>query len=354
MRVYLDNISGTPLDDEVFNAMVPYLKARHGNPGSQNVHGREAYAAIEKCRLKISQCLNVQPEGIAFTSGGNEAIRVAILSAVESTGIDHVVTTKYEHPTVLETLSLLQRKQDTRISYVKHKGDGTIDIHHLEYLLRTNTRNFVSVSHANIETGNLNDIGRISGLCEHYKALLHIDAIQTLGQYRYDLSKLKLNFLTASADKFYGPSGIGFLYSRNLANLSKLKYDKDFNDVTNAVGMTKALEIAYRDLAKRREYVENLKKRLINCFLDGLSDFRFVGNSAVLGKSHFAILTVEFPKTIQCQTLIQYLDDYHISVSSKSNSDSDLVHFSLSKFNTIQELDYVFEKLLTIYERVSI
>ena len=352
MRVYMDNISGTALDDEVFKTMVPYLQNQHGIPYSLHLNGREAKKVIEKSRNKIAQYLNAEPGEIAFTSSGSEALKTAIISAIESTGIDHVITTRYEHSSVLEILLVLQRKRDLRISYVMHHNDGRIDLHHLEYLLRTNTRNVISVSHAYVETGNLNDIGRISALAEHYKALLHIDAVQTLGHYRYDMGKLKAHFLTASADKFYGPKGVGFLYSRNVSSFSKPAYDKDFENVSNAAGLAKALEIGYRDLYKRKEYIEALKQKLTEYIRNGIPESSFIGNSALQDISHFAVLSVKFPNIKQ--NLLQYLDDYHISVSGTSENGFDVVHFSLSKYNTPEEIDYVFDKLSSIYTGATV
>lgn len=339
----MDNLSGTPLDDEVLKAMLPYFQHRQG---------KEAKATIEKCREKVAGYLNAQHGEIAFTSGGPDALRTALISAIESTGTDHVITTPYEHRTVLEVLRVLQRKHDVRISYVKHHDNGRIDLHHLEYLLRTNTRNLISVQHANAETGHLNDIGRISGLAEHYNALLHIDAIQTLGYYRYDLAKLKTHFLTASADKFYGPKGIGFLYSRKVNDFSRPAYDKDFDDLPNAVGLKKALELAYRDLYKRKDYIGNLKQKLALAILEAVPVARFNGNSSIPDKSHFAILSVTFPEAEE--NLLEYLEEYHIAVSGNNNAIAVTIHFSLSKYNTAEEIDYVVEVLSSVYKAANV
>jgi cysteine desulfurase len=214
MRVYLDNAATTPLDKEVFEAMTPYLLNHFGNPSSHHEHGRKAKNAIDQCRATIAGLLNAHPEEIIFTSGGTEADNMAILSAVRGEGIHHVITTRFEHHAVLNTLKSLESKGEIWVSYIKHDQNGTLDLTHLEYLLQTSPRSLVSVMHANNEVGNLNDIEEIGNICEKYNALFHSDTVQTIGHYRHDVKTLKVHFLAASAHKFHGPKGIGFLYCR--------------------------------------------------------------------------------------------------------------------------------------------
>lgn len=251
MGIYLDNAATTALDTEVFNAMTPYLLEQYGNPSSSHAHGRDAKKAIEASRATIARLLNALPEEIIFTSGGTEADNLALFSAIKGSGIDHVITTRFEHHAVLHTLNELQKTHKIRVSYINHDEHGNLDLKHLEYLLRTNTRNLVSVMQANNEIGNLNDIERIGELCEHYKALFHSDTVQTIGHYRHDLSKLKVHFLAASAHKFHGPKGVGFLFARKGTILSKLIHGggqerslrAGTENIPGIVGLAKALEL---------------------------------------------------------------------------------------------------------------
>ena len=202
MEVYLDNATSTLIDEDVFATMLPYLRGNYGAPSAKHAHGRAAYKIIEKHRSGVASVLGVSGQEITFTSGDAESLKLAIISAIENTGIDHIITSKFEHPATASIFWALQRKFNTRISYLKHEDDGAIDFDHFAFLLRTNTKNFISLSHANIETGNLNDIKKITDLSSHYQSLVHIDAVHTIGHFNYDLSKI--DFLSASADRFHG------------------------------------------------------------------------------------------------------------------------------------------------------
>src|SRR5207248_2783821 len=139
-----------------------------------------------------------------------------------SAKIDHVITTPFEHPAVLQTLRSLVKSHRIAVSYLRHDHLGNLDLGHLHYLLRTNTRNLVSVMHGNNETGNLHEIYQIGALAKRFGAVFHSDAVQTMGHYSYDLVELPVQFLAASAHKFHGPKGIGFLYARKGTQLSRL------------------------------------------------------------------------------------------------------------------------------------
>jgi len=375
MKIYLDNAATTPLDQDVFEAMTPYLLNHYGNPSSKHGPGREAGAALEASRATIARLLNALPEEIIFTSGGTEADNIAIVSAVTCNHIDHVITTPFEHPAVLETLRSLTAKNHTRVSFIKHDSKGNLDLRHLEYLLCTNTRNLVSVMHANNEVGNLNDIVQIGELCEKYSALFHTDTVQTMGHYRHDLSRLKVHFLAASAHKFHGPKGVGFLYRGKGQRLNRLIHGggqesgvrAGTENIPGIVGMAKALEIAYGQMEADHSHIQNLKYHLISRLTAALPDVRFNGNSADLNNSLYTVLSVSLPATDT--DLLRYLDAEGIAVSGGSacsgGSASHVlkalgtdparttIRFSFSKFNTKAELDHVAEKLAAVYRLVA-
>ncbi|HEY0245162.1 MAG TPA: cysteine desulfurase family protein [Mucilaginibacter sp.] len=375
MKVYLDNAATTPLDKEVFEAMTPYLLNHFGNPSSQHQHGREAKAAIENCRAAIAGLLNALPEEITFTSGGTEADNTAILSAVKGAGIRHVITTQFEHHAVLHTLNALQQSGDIFINYIKHDQNGSLDLNHLEYLLQTSPRSLVSVMHANNEVGNLNDIEKIGEICERYQALFHTDTVQTIGHYRHDLKQLKVHFLAASAHKFHGPKGIGFLYCRKGVKLTQLihgggqerKQRAGTENIPGIIGLTKALQIAYEHMDEHREYVQDLKTQMITRITESLPDARFNGNSANEKLSLYTILSVCLPSV--GTDLLRCLDQQQIAVSGGSacssgsashvlsalgvDSGRDTIRFSFSKFNTLQEIDHVAQSLASICQLVA-
>jgi cysteine desulfurase len=377
MRIYLDNAATTPLDKEVFHAMTPYLLHHFGNPSSLHGHGREAKKAIENCRATIAKLLNALPEEIIFTSGGTEADNTAILSAVHGHSITNVITTRFEHHAVLHTLQALKNKQAIKLSFIEHDEKGNLDLKHLEYLLSSNARSLVSVMHANNEIGNLNDIEEIGQICERYNALFHTDTVQTIGHFRHDLQKLKVHFLAASAHKFHGPKGIGFLFCRKGIKVTQLiqgggqegKLRAGTENIPGIIGLTRAFEIACQHLETHHQYIQGLKSHMVNRLVQLFPDVKFNGNSADAAKSLYTVLSVCLPSRAFTHGLIGCLDDQGVSVSGgsacsagssshvlsaiKTDPLGDTVRFSFSKFNTIAEIDIAIGKLAAIYQCIA-
>ena len=377
MRIYLDNAATTPLDTEVFNAMTPYLLNHFGNPSSHHEQGRQVRQAIEDCRATIAGLLNASPQEIIFTSGGTEADNTAILSAVHGEGINHVITTRFEHHAVLHTLNALQAKGLVTVSYIEHDSKGTLNLAHLVDLLQKKPRSLVSVMHANNEIGNLNDIETIGQLCERYNALFHTDTVQTIGHYRHDLQKLKVHFLAASAHKFHGPKGVGFIYCRKGIKLTQLIHGGSqeralragTENIHGIVGLTKALQIAYEHIDEHQQHIQNLKSYLISRLIDDVPGVRFNGNSAVANKSLYTVLNVGLPSLNYARNLLRCFDEQGISVSGGSacstgsashvlqaietGAQKDNIRFSFSKLNTYAELDRVIDTLVNIYQTIA-
>jgi cysteine desulfurase len=375
MSIYLDNAATTPLDPAVLTAMTPYLLANFGNPSSQHQFGREAKAALERSRKIIANLIGADADEIIFTSGGTEADNLAIVSAITCGKIDHVITTPFEHPAVLQTLKSLSKQYHTRISHVKHNAAGDLDLDHLEYLLRTNTRNLVTIMHANNEIGNLNDIAAIGKLCEKYKAVFHTDAVQTMGHLAFDLSKLNIDYLAASAHKFHGPKGVGFLYCRKGSKLTRLIHgggqEKQVRagteNLPGIIGMTKALQLAYADREAHQTHIEELKAKLIAGIIDLIPDVQFNGRSAKANDSIYTVLSASFPAI--GVDLLSYLDVAGVAVSGGSacctgstsavlqalgaDPDRPTIRFSFSRFNTVKEIDQVIEKLAVVFQVIA-
>jgi len=375
MKIYLDNAATTPLDKAVFEAMTPYLLNHFGNPSSHHHFGREAKSAIESCRKAIAQHINAQPNEIIFTSGGTEADNMAILSAVKANGVKHVITDKFEHHAVLHTLEQLQRNGEITLSYLKHDANGNLDLEQLEDFLQSRRHSLVSVMHANNEIGNLNDIEKVGLICKKHDALFHTDTVQTIGHYRYDLDQLNIHFLTASAHKFHGPKGVGFLYCRNGIQSSPLihgggqenKLRAGTENIAGIVGLTKALQLAYAELDAHRQHVQGLKTRLIAQLKELVPGVTFNGNSGNIEKSLYTVLSASLPGTDQ--NLLQYLDANGIAVSGGSACSTGsashvlsalgvdpgrtTIRFSFSKFNTEAEIDHVAEILAVVYRPVA-
>jgi len=365
MKVYFDNAASTPLDKTVYHIMSPYLLEQYGIPSSHHGYGRDAKAAIEISRANIAKLLNAQPEEIVFTGSGTESNHLAITSAINCAFIDHVITSPFEHESVLATLNTVQRTHDVRVSYIRHDEHGNLDLKHLEYLLRTNTSNLVTVMHANNEIGNFNDIEAIGLLCEKYKALFHTDAAQSIGHFQYDLKKSKVNFLSASAHKFHGPKGVGFLYCRKGSRLFASLHGRVTDNIPGIIGLTKALEVAYNDINFFGYQIQELKNRMISQLTALVPEIRFNGNSAVAGKSIPSILSISLPPSPRNRSLMSILDHHEIAASGGSSLNShvlkalgvdysfDNIRFSFSKLNTIEEIDHVAGVIASVYQIVA-
>lgn len=377
MHVYLDNAATTPLDPEVLEVMVETMKNDFGNPSSIHSHGRQVKTIIEKARKTIANLLHASPSEIFFTSGGTEADNMAIVRSIEDFGITHAITSPIEHHAVLHTLEELEKTGKIHLDFLHLDGQGNVDLSHLEALLVTNPRTFVSIMHANNELGNLTDIKRVSEVCEQYNAIFHSDTVQTMGHYVHDLSELKIDFITGAGHKFHGPKGVGFLYINGKNKIKPFIYggaqERNMRGGTENVygiaGIAKALEIAYRDMNEHRLYIQELKDYMKSELQKAIPLIQFNGNTEA-DNSLYTVLNVSLPCTDMSDMLLFNLDISGISASGGSacSSGSDIgshvlrgikadssrpsVRFSFSKNNTKDEIDFVIANLKALCEQV--
>jgi cysteine desulfurase len=373
MKVYLDNAATTPLDQEVLDAMLPYMQNHYGNPSSIHSYGRQTRAAIEGARKTVAKLLDCSPAEIFFTSGGTEADNQAIRSSIFDLGIKHAITSRIEHHAVLHTLEALEHSGTIKLSFVNLDANGHIDVAHLEELLKNNSRSFVSLMHANNEIGNLLPIKRVSELCEKYNAIFHSDTVQTMGHYNISLKDLKIHFLTCAAHKFHGPKGVGFLYINGDVKVNPFIFggaqERNMRggteNVYGIIGLAKALEIAHREMKAHQDHIQGLKTYMsdrLKAAIPGLS-FNGAHNENCL----YTVLNVQFPLTENAEMLLFNLDINGIAASggsacsSGSNQGSHVlrainadmerpsIRFSFSKYNTKEEIDFVVEKLKTFF-----
>lgn len=374
MRIYLDNAATTPLDIEVLKAMYEVMENHYGNPSSIHAHGREVRALIEKARKSIASLLGASPSEFFFTSGGTEADNMAIRCGIIDYGIKHVITSVIEHHAVLHTLQALEKSGQIKLSYVSIDKRGVVDYNHLEELLSSNERSFVSLMHANNELGTLADIERIGELCEQYQAIFHCDTVQTIGHYRHDLSTLKVHFLVCAAHKLHGPKGVGFLYINHRIKINPMIFggsqERNMRGGTENVygiaGMAKALEIAYAQMDEHHAYIQGLKSYMMQELVRNIPGIEFNGETDA-EKSLYTVLNVSFPETELAEMLLFSLDISGISASGGSacssgtnigshvlngiqaNPNRPAVRFSFSKYNTKEEIDQVVLKLKELY-----
>ncbi len=374
MRVYLDNAATTPLDKAVLKEMYEVMDSQFGNPSSIHAHGREVRSIVEKARKTIASLLKTSPAEIFFTSGGTEADNTAIRCGIIDHGIKHAITTKIEHHAVLHTLEVLAEQGLIKLSFVDIDEKGNIDFEHLEALLKTNERSFVSLMHANNEIGTLTDIERVGNLCEQYDALFHCDTVQTVGHYEHDLSKLKVHFMVAAAHKLHGPKGAGFLYINHRVKIKPFIYggaqERNMRggteNVYGIVGLAKAMELAYEEMDAHRKHIQSLKDHMIAELKKHIPGVSFHGEIEA-DNSLYTVLNVSFPEMEMTEMLLFNLDIAGISASGGSacssgtnigshvlkgiGSDANrpAVRFSFSKLNTLAEIDFVIEQLKKIF-----
>ncbi len=374
MNVYLDNAATTPLDPQVLEAMLPFMQDHYGNPSSIHSHGRKVKSAIEQARKKVADLLNTSPSEIFFTSGGTEADNTAIVGAVASKNIHHIISSPLEHHAVLHTIENLEKQKLVEVHLLDVSEKGEINTNQLESLLKKYPNALVSLMHGNNEIGTINEIEKIGTLCREYGATFHSDTVQTIGHFKHDLSNLNVDFIVGSAHKFHGPKGVGFLYVHHENKINPLiqggAQERNMRggteNVYGIIGLAKALELAYENMDTHQKQIERVKSHAIEQFKSSFPEVHFNGTSGDLNNSLYTVLNVSLPPGDHNEMMLFNLDINGISASggsacaSGSNVGSHVlqglntdpargaIRFSFSRFNTIEELDYVIDKVAEI------
>lgn len=350
------------------------MQKHFGNPSSIHAQGREVRTLIEEARKSVAKHLNVTPAEIFFTSGGTEADNMAIRCSVEDLGVERIISSAIEHHAVLYTIEELQKKNRISFDQVRLREGGAIDLDHLEELLKSSSKKtLVSLMHANNEIGNLIDLNRVAELCHTYDAVFHSDTVQTMSHYKFDLQETKVDFLAASAHKFNGPKGVGFIYISNRNKIKPLltggSQERNMRAGTEnlygIIGLAKAMDLAYAHLEEKQAHIKGLKSYMIERLKAEIPDVRFNGENNE--NSLYTVLSVSFPPSAFSEMMLFKLDIEGISVSGGSacSSGTDIgshvlsaigsepdranVRFSFSKYNTKEEIDYVIEKLKAMH-----
>ena len=373
-NIYLDNAATTAIRPEVIEKMTEVLQNNYGNASSTHSFGRSSKSIMEQCRKTIASYFNVSAAEIIFTSGGTEADNLALRSAVRDLSVTEIVTSKVEHHAVLHTAEQLQNEYDIKVSYVQLDENGTVDYSHLEILLKSDTKKLVSLMHINNEIGNMLDIKRVADLCKANNTLFHTDTVQSVGHYHIDLQDIKIDFMAASAHKFHGPKGVGFCFIRKESGLKPLifggeqerGYRAGTESLHNIVGMDEALKLAYQNIEAESAYIKDLKRYFINSLNNNLEGCHFNGTSEDTEKSTYTLINVCLPLPPEKAAMLQFqldLKGIACSKGSACQSGSSMashvlsaflpedqlkrpsVRFSLSKYNTKEEIDYVVETL---------
>ena len=372
MEIYLDNAATTKMNDKVFEEMIPYLKDNYGNPSSAYKIGRDNKEIIENARKEVAEILNASPSEIYFTSGGSEADNMA-LKGIALGNVDkgkHIITSKIEHPAVLDTCKELER-EGFEISYIGVNENGIVDLTELENKIRKDTI-LISIMLANNEIGTIQPIKKISKIAKKNNILFHTDSVQAVGNIKIDVQDMNIDALSLSAHKFYGPKGIGVLYLRD-----GIKFRKYLNgghqernrragteNVAGIVGLSKAMSLSYENLEEnnkriielRNYFINEIKKNIKKIKINGDLENRLPGNINV---------SFEF---VEADNILHELDKRGIYISTGSACTTGsiesshalraiglsdgmahaTIRISIGKYNTKEEIDYAIKCIVEI------
>ena len=364
--IYMDNAATTKVTDSVLNAMLPYLRENYGNASAIYSLGQKSRAAIENSRIKIAEILKTKPSEIYFTSSGTESDNWVIKESLNPREKHHIISSRIEHPAILNSLKAVKRL-GSDYSLISVDQEGFVNLDELSEKIRDNTK-LISIMFANNEIGTIEPIEEISKIAGEKNILLHTDAVQAMGNIKFNLKDLNVDMLSMSGHKLGAPKGIGILYIKEGTEISPFinggEQERGMRasteNVASIVGIGRALEDAYANIDANIEYTRDLRnytiEKLLNIdgiILNGPREKRLPGNINITLKD------------TKPQTMVQYLDMYDICVSSgsacaagsinpshvlraigRSEEDSlSMLRLSLNHNNTREECDYVVEKI---------
>ena len=376
MKIYADNAATTKMSRTAINAMLPFLDECYGNPSSLYTAGQKAKEALEAARADTARCIGAEPREIVFTSGGSESDNQAILSAAfagAQKGKKHIVSDAIEHHAVLHTLKKLER-EGFEITLVPVGKNGIVRVEDIKNALRDDTC-LVSVMYANNEIGTIQPVKEIGAVCRERGVLFHTDAVQAVGHIPVDVGADNVDLLSASAHKFRGPKGTGFLYARRGVRLYNLIEGgaqergrrAGTENVAGIVAMSAALKEACGNMGENAEKLCALRDRLIKG-LSGIPHSALNGDAVRRLPSNVSFCF----EGIEGESLLLLLDDKGICASSGSACTSgsldpshvllaigrvhDVAHgslrLSLGEDATEEETDYIIDSVKEVVERL--
>ncbi|MGB3405373.1 MAG: IscS subfamily cysteine desulfurase [Microcoleaceae cyanobacterium] len=365
--IYLDCHATTPVDQRVLTAMLPYFTEHFGNPASVNhLYGWEAEAAVKKARETLATAINASPEEIIFTSGATEANNLAIKGVAEAyfNKGRHIITVETEHNAVLDPCQYLEQL-GFEVTFIPVKTDGLVDLNQLEKAIRSNTI-LVSMMAANNEIGVLQPLEKIGNICRDNNILFHTDAAQAIGKIPLDVNSMKIDLMSITAHKIYGPKGIGALYIRRRNPRVKLAsqiqgggHERGFRSGTlytpQIVGFAEAVNLGLSEIKSETERLTNLRQTLWeklqtldDIYLNGHPTQRLAGNlnisvAGVDGQALLLGLQPMMAVSSGSACTSTKIEPSHVLKAIK-RSDSlayASVRFGMGRFNTLEEIDRV-------------
>ena len=368
-KIYLDNNATTRIDEKVFNAMLPYLKEEYGNPSSTYSFGKNIKDEINKARENVARMLNTQSYNIIFTGCGSESNVTAIMSSINiDSNKKHIITTKVEHASIMETMKQLEKK-GYKITYIGVDNNGRLNLDELKESI-TNDTVLISVMMANNEIGNIYPIKEIAKIAHDNNVIFHCDAVQAIGKIKIDVEDLDVDLLSISGHKINAPKGIGVLYIKDSEKYTPLIYGHQekhrrggTENVPYIIGLGKAAEIIINDNLNKEKEIENLRNYMEDEIKNNIEDVIIYGD---LENRTPNTSSIAF-KGVKADELMLVLESFNILVSTGSACNSEIalpshvltacnadldnyspIRISLGKYNTKEEINKFVERLISV------
>ena len=372
-KIYLDNNATTKIDEEVLNTMLPYLKDEYGNPSSIYSFGKQVKDEINKARANIAKLLNSKLDNIVFTSCGSESNVTAIMNSINTNPEKkHIITTKVEHASIMETMKYLENLGYT-ITYLNVDKYGRLDLNELKQKITKNTC-LISVMMANNEIGNIYPIKEIVKIAHENSIIVHSDAVQAAGKINIDVEDLDVDLLSISGHKINAPKGIGVLYIKDNSKFTPLIFGHQeknrrggTENVPYIIGLGKAAELIINDNFNKEKEIEDLRNYMEIQIKNNIEDIMIYGD---LENRTPNTSSIAF-KGIKADELMILLESFNIFVSTGSACNSEIalpshvltackadldnyspIRISLGKYNTKEEIEEFIRRLTNVINMI--
>jgi len=375
-KIYLDYASTTPVNPQVIKAMLPYFDQKFANPASLHSAGQEAKQALDESRQLLADALGAKENEIYFTASATESNNTVIkgVALANQNRGRHIIVSAVEHDCILESAKYLKR-QGFKVTKLKVNNLGQINLDELEQAI-TDETTLVSVIHGNNEIGTINDIGKIGKICREKKIYFHTDASQSFGKVEIDVEKMKIDLLTASSHKMYGPKGVALLYARNDVLISPLLHGggQEFGlrsstvNVAGIVGFAKAVELCVKEMTTEAKRLSKLRDKVIkeilklvpNSYLNGHSKKRLPNNISIRfdyaeGEAILMLLNEEgiaVSTGSACSSKSLQASHVLLACGLKQEQSHGSIRITLGRRTTKKEVDYLLDVLPKIIKKL--
>jgi len=370
-KIYFDIAATTPVDPKVATLMSQVMLQTFGNPSSIHKFGQESHSVIERARLQLATALNCEPGEIIFTGSGSESNNL-VLQGILNSG-DHIITSTYEHPAILNVVEALQAK-GIQATFINPNENGVVDCTEVLSAIQPNTK-LISIMAVNNELGTINPMAKLGEIAKENNILFHADAVQMFGKLPMDLSDIHIDFLSMSAHKLYGPKGVGALYIRQGNTLPTILHGggqennlrPGTENIPGIAGFGLAAELATEHIATNIKNILELEKQFLSSLADNNIEFTRHCNSHIPG-----LMNISF-HNIKSKSLVMNLDLEGIAISAGSacasgtlkaskvlllmgvceKLASEAVRISLGKLHTKDDVDYTIQKITKLISRLQ-